>query len=299
MANPQLEDGYTRIANEILEAVAKAKFNGTQYKILLAVWRYTYGFNRKEYEFSLSFLSEVTGCNKHQIKRELKRLIDSKVLLVTQEADFNSPRTLCFNKHYNEWDIESTQCANSHTGSESVQSTVCELAHSTGSELAHHIKTIYKDNIKDIEEDDDNKGTPFLETTNPDKVPSHCQEDDPVLTFLNQVSSYYTSLTGRFASPSDEVAITEIAKHTTDFQLVKEAMDMTFKNYKPRYKGDKIRAFRYFVPAILERLAAEEEKRKLKEAGVKVANGDDNVLGEKTSRASGFDKSKFLYQGGG
>jgi phage replication O-like protein O len=50
-----LDNGYTRIANEILEAMAKIKLSPTQYRILFVVWRYTYGFQRKEHKLSLTF----------------------------------------------------------------------------------------------------------------------------------------------------------------------------------------------------------------------------------------------------
>jgi hypothetical protein len=42
MANPQPEDGYTILANEILEAMARTKLSPTQYRLLFVVWRYTY-----------------------------------------------------------------------------------------------------------------------------------------------------------------------------------------------------------------------------------------------------------------
>lgn len=109
LGGPQLEDGYTRIANEILEVVSKVKLNGTQYKILMVIWRYTYGFNRKDSEFSLNFLSEATNSNKQQVKRELDKLIEHKVITVVKEAGFNTSRRLSFNKKYSEWNIEGVQ----------------------------------------------------------------------------------------------------------------------------------------------------------------------------------------------
>lgn len=118
-------------------------------------------------------------------------------------------------------------------------------------------------NVKNIKNDKKVvvEGVPSPETTNPDKVPSHCQ-DDPVLIFLNQVSSYYTTLTGRFTSPNDEVAITDISNLTVDFELVRETMNQSNQNFKPKYSGDKIRSFSYFVPAIKTRIAAEKTRRK-------------------------------------
>ena len=285
MRGPQLEDGYTRIANEILEAIARFPINATQFRILMVIWRYTYGFNRKSSELSQSFIAEATGLHKKQVQRELNELIKMNIIKVEKEASFSSPRVLKFNKYYQSW-----EGANQLPPSETDTHTGSELVTSPGSELVTQERQ-YKDNIKDIEEDEEER-VPSLEIS--DKVPSLCQENDPVLAFMNQVSSYYTSLTGRFTSPNDEVAITDIAKHTNDFELVKEAMDKTFKNYKPRYKGDKIRGFKYFVPGILEQIAIEKERQKRRE--VKVANGNE-FLGTETERAPKFDKSKFLYQG--
>lgn len=286
MRGPQLEDGYTRIANEILEAIARFPINATQFRILMVIWRYTYGFNRKSSELSQSFIAEATGLHKKQVQRELNELIKMNIIKVEKEASFSSPRVLKFNKYYQSW-----EGANQLPPNEIDTCRGSELVTSPGSELVTQQRQ-YKDNIKDIEEDEEERVPPPEKS---DKVPSLCQENDPVLAFMNQVSSYYTTLTGRLTSPNDEVAITEIAKHTTNFQIVKEAMDKTFKNYKPRYKGDKIRGFRYFVPGILERITIEKERQKRRE--VKVANGNE-FLGTETERTPKFDKSKFLYQGG-
>ena len=103
MADVQLENGYTRIANELLEAVLKTSFIATHLKIILACWRYTYGFGRKEAELSLSFLSNATGMSKRYISEGLNELISSNVLKVVKESTFNSSRIIAFNKNYEEW----------------------------------------------------------------------------------------------------------------------------------------------------------------------------------------------------
>ncbi len=104
MANVQLENGYTKIANEILEALAKMPLNGTQWRILLVVFRYTYGFSRKEHGFSLSFLSAATGIHKQTIKRELDSLIAMNILTVVQDAGFSTSRVIKFNKNHETWE---------------------------------------------------------------------------------------------------------------------------------------------------------------------------------------------------
>jgi len=102
MTGPQLEDGYTRIANEILEQVARHRFNGTQLRILLIIWRYTYGYKRKEAEFSLSFLASTIGAARSQVDRELTALIERNVLEVVGGGS-GRPRLLRFNKNSSAW----------------------------------------------------------------------------------------------------------------------------------------------------------------------------------------------------
>lgn len=102
MANPQREDGYTGIANEILEQLAKARLNGTQMRIVLAVIRFTYGFKRKEHPLSVTFLATAIDSNKRNVQRELESLIMQRVLLASQVG---RTRLLSLNKNYEEWEL--------------------------------------------------------------------------------------------------------------------------------------------------------------------------------------------------
>lgn len=108
MASPQTENGFTRVANEILEQVTQYKFNGTQYKLIMVVWRFTYGFSRQQHEFSNSFFAEATGANLKTIKKELGRLIEELVITEVAPATFKSGRILAFNKNYETWKTERT-----------------------------------------------------------------------------------------------------------------------------------------------------------------------------------------------
>jgi phage replication O-like protein O len=101
MANPQKENGYTPIANEILEQLAKFKLNGIQLRILLTVLRFTYGFNRKSHNFSLTFLEESVEADKRGLLRELKLLVNMNILV--EIKDGNRTRKLIFNKDYESW----------------------------------------------------------------------------------------------------------------------------------------------------------------------------------------------------
>ncbi|MPM13374.1 hypothetical protein SDC9_59731 [bioreactor metagenome] len=144
---PQLEDGYSRIANEILDVLAKTNLNGTQRRILDVVFRQTYGYQRKNHDLSVSFIANATNMHKKQIQRELTALIEMKIIAVVSEATFNKSRVISFNKKYTEW-LNSSEVTNSLPPNEIDTHTGNELAPSTGSELAPQINI--KENIKDI-----------------------------------------------------------------------------------------------------------------------------------------------------
>lgn len=117
MANPQLEDGFTRVAHQILEEIATRKLNATQFRIIMIIWRYTYGFQRKDHDFALKFLQQTTQLPESTIKRETSALIRAKVLVVTQKETSSKPRKLAFNKNYDQWDIpKSGDCMSEEQG---------------------------------------------------------------------------------------------------------------------------------------------------------------------------------------
>lgn len=130
MVSPQLEDGHTRIANEILEHVPRCRLNGTQLRILLVVWRYTYGFRRKEHEFALSFLADATAASRSQVDREVTALIDRKVLEVVSGGS-GRPRVLRFNKNYAEWESANRP----RNGGQFAKQTVLQLEYTPSSTL--------------------------------------------------------------------------------------------------------------------------------------------------------------------
>jgi phage replication O-like protein O len=103
MANPQIEKGHTRIANEILEHISKTNLNGTQFRIVMVLWRYTYGFHRKEHPLSNAYISQAIGIkNRAVVIRELNVLIGRKIIMVVGNGS-RGAKILKFNKNYEEW----------------------------------------------------------------------------------------------------------------------------------------------------------------------------------------------------
>ena len=103
MANPQKENGYTTIANELLEAIYCGKFSPTEFKMLLFIFRYTYGFNRKVARLSNSFISGGTKIHEVAVSRAITSLIRDNVLIEQEKPCFNQPRLIGVNKNYESW----------------------------------------------------------------------------------------------------------------------------------------------------------------------------------------------------
>ena len=103
MANPQLENGYARIAHEITERLALALLNGSQHAIIQAVIRQTYGFQRASDHISLSQFRLRTGLNDKTIRVELARLKRWSILTEYEPPSFRKPALLGLEKDWEKW----------------------------------------------------------------------------------------------------------------------------------------------------------------------------------------------------
>lgn len=108
MANVQIENGYTPIANELLEVIYRTGFTLTELKMLLLIMRYSYGFSKKSHELSITFISNGIGVSKRYVAASLKELIDKNVVIVYREHSKNKSRVLGINKDYDEWKYSSS-----------------------------------------------------------------------------------------------------------------------------------------------------------------------------------------------
>lgn len=99
---PQKENGYTAIANEIMEQLAMAPISRDGFRCVLFLLRKTYGYNRKTDRISLAQWAEGTGLKRQNVWRELQRL-QAQRIIVSAASGPKSAKTWRFNKHYNEW----------------------------------------------------------------------------------------------------------------------------------------------------------------------------------------------------
>ena len=103
MASPQIEKGYTSIANELMEQIYGRKFTASQFRIILLVLRFTYGFKRKGAPLSNGFIAHGTGTHEITVSKEITSLIRDKVLKVYKNSTYQSPRVIGVNKNYDDW----------------------------------------------------------------------------------------------------------------------------------------------------------------------------------------------------
>lgn len=106
MANPQKENGFTAIANEILEALINAGLNGSEWAVVMLVLRKTYGFQKKEDEIALSQFTKNTPYTLPTICKALKVLQLVKVIKLVKVGKSKICSNLyTFNKNYEEWQL--------------------------------------------------------------------------------------------------------------------------------------------------------------------------------------------------
>lgn len=104
MANPQYENGYTKIANEIIEALARTRIPGEARQVLDIIIRKTYGFSKKKERISTSQLIRATGLTRISIYRARKRLQYTNLISVYKNVD-TKVLSYSFQKNYDKWKV--------------------------------------------------------------------------------------------------------------------------------------------------------------------------------------------------
>ena len=108
--NPQTGNGFTKIANETMEALAKIRVPGQARQLLDFILRKTYGWGKKKDTISLSQFVAGTGLSKVAVCKNLKKLLDINIItkkgnassLFTQKGNDIIP-TYGFQKKYRLW----------------------------------------------------------------------------------------------------------------------------------------------------------------------------------------------------
>jgi phage replication O-like protein O len=99
MTNRQFKDGYTPIANKILENLARMHLSSNQWQVLLYIIRRTLGFH-KTFDYVANYqIVEATGLCKSVVSRALHNLSDFRLIvrkgkLIALQTDWEKWRRL-------------------------------------------------------------------------------------------------------------------------------------------------------------------------------------------------------------
>lgn len=181
MANPQKENGFTPLANEILDRLCLAGITGSEYRVLLLVIRKTYGFHKKQDFISLTQFQKGTLMNRVNAVRTIQSLV-AKRILVKEGSVYR------FNKNWEEWVV-----AKRLPSSQTTTTPSSQLTTKTSSRLA-----TYKRN-KEIDTKERESGANAPEQAqygNPDinEVIGYLKESVPLLDGSQRENRQYAKL---------------------------------------------------------------------------------------------------------
>lgn len=151
MAEPQLENGYTKIANELLEAVCRYGLTGTQLSIIIILMRYSYGYNRKTVKASAQFVADaINNKNSSYVRKELRKLEELNILNVVGGKQ-GIIKEYCINKNYEKWHIKNNPNDNigtvvpRHSSTQDIGTVVPKYLGTTVPNIKENNKEKYKE----------------------------------------------------------------------------------------------------------------------------------------------------------
>lgn len=140
MASPQKENGFTPIANEILDELVMLRIPASEKDVLMFVIRKTYGYHKKEDKISITQFELGTGLSRPTVVMALKNLVSRNILNRSIKLYYK------FNKNYECWVVNTPLLVKySNTTSKLT------LTKTSKDTLTHKRKKITKDNTAKAE----------------------------------------------------------------------------------------------------------------------------------------------------
>lgn len=135
-----IDDGYTRIANELLEAFMAAELTARQLKVVLAVIRKTYGFGKKVDRITNTQISAMTGIHHTHVCKAKNEMIAMNIIIT-------SGLSIGVNKVVSEWNFNISQ--HGKTLANTANETLANLANSHKPTQLNTKETIQKKERKE------------------------------------------------------------------------------------------------------------------------------------------------------
>ena len=135
-----IDDGYTRIANELLEAVMAADLTARQLKVVLAVIRKTYGFGKKFDRITNTQIAAMTGIHHTHVCKAKNEMIAMNIIVTNGMA-------IGVNKVISDWNFSISQ--HGKTLAETANETLAKSANTHKPTQLNTKETIQKKERKD------------------------------------------------------------------------------------------------------------------------------------------------------
>jgi len=135
------EDGFMRVANELTDNLLMADLTARQLKVMLAIMRKTYGFNKPMDRLTNTQIAAMTGIHHTHVCVAKRQLLDRGFLI-------GSGQRIGINKHVSMWDMKAISQVSKTLATSSNET----LAKSANTHLPTQLNT--KDNIQKTERQD-------------------------------------------------------------------------------------------------------------------------------------------------
>jgi phage replication O-like protein O len=248
MANPQTENGYTSIANELIEAMYKHDFGWSKGQVFMAIIRLTYGWHKKEDAISLSRLCELTKLSKRTIIYTLQNLETQKKICITRSSSngVKNINTISIQKNYELWNdnsfalpylklkneakLRSAKLRSSAKLSKMVVQNPVKKVNS----FAHTKETIIKDNIKYISPIGEISKETLNKKTQYQSIIQYCLSiqgmDKPFVNYVKQATAVKKIFDAKYSESDIRFVIQAMGEdqywHDNTFDLMNVANNM-------------------------------------------------------------------------
>ena len=294
----ELEDGYGRVANLLLEALSISKLNGKQMSICLFIIRRTYSWGKKSDEIALREFALACDSSETYMSKQLKQLIEWKVIKRKNYSPGKIPEYE-INTRVDQWD---KGCLNIQGLNENIRQGLYNQARVPlnkrtrvvqGQSIENtSVEECPKESIKENRKKDTTNNNIIDENTKigNENIPvadigaDPIQQDSP----YNQIEEYYFLKVKRRCSGKDFNDIYKTYQKYKDLDFIFKVIDMAVERNIKTHGKLTIKSFSYFKQIFEE----EWEKKQIKKEVVK--NGPIPANSRKDFK---FDKSKFLWNG--
>lgn len=325
MANPQ-PDKFTRISNELYEAIMQTDFTKRQRNILDLIIRMSYGCGKKFAILRPSDFSLV-GVHRNHVSSELRYLENANVIKIDGDV-------IWLNKNYDQWRVSLVKTFDQErfnkvlqrnlAGNPNATETVAndtelvadhenndatEMVSFDTKTVADATKTVAQEKTEEekCHQNSDTDATKMVAYM-PNQPSNDAGSERPKEILKKSIKAVVSSsgedpfnlLADKYVqrrgygfdlSPNDTVSITNVLKSGVDVEDALAWIDECFDNYKPKYQGDRIRSFSYVEKYIMDRhyrKQALEQNRREANAAYQNRNRGDPGASEEDVQAGYF-----------